>query len=298
MSFGTNTQTRDKSFYLNPENDIITQTDNARDLGITFETNLSFSLQQQKVVKKMKQTTAWILRTLRSRQMRILLPTYRALATSHSEYLKNLWWPYNQIGLDKQLEQIQMNFLNKIKGLKNLTYTEQLKQCKLLSMKRKQEFSMLIWTYKNIANGRFEMSSTLRRGNFITYKPLKGKVQKIKTLHWNSIFNMGPRLYNSMPKALRDLKGDFAFYELVLKHLLHNIVPNNEEPILKFLPDHSSWSIPTSLGVIYWDNKHEIENKKIRQEETKLVLHKKKLQAIQSSWDKQSSHIIGSEENS
>ena len=298
MSFGTNTQTRDKSFYLNPENDIITQTDNARDLGITFETNLSFSLQQQKVVKKMKQTTAWILRTLRSRQMHILLPTYRALATSHSEYLKNLWWPYNQIGLDKQLEQIQMNFLNKIKGLKSLTYTQQLSKCKLLSMKRKQEYSMLIWTYKNIANGRFEMSSTLRRGNFIIYKPLKGKVQKIKTLHWNSIFNMGPRLYNSMPKGLRDLKGDFAFYELVLKHLLHNIVPNNEEPILNFLPTYSSWSIPTSLGVIYWDNKHEIERKKIRQEETKLVLYKKKLQANLSSWDLQSSHIIGSMGNS
>ena len=164
-------------------------------------------------------------------------------------------------------------------------------------MKRKQEFSMLIWTYKNISNGRFELSSTLRRGNFIIYKPLKGKVQKIKTLHWNSIFNMGPRLYNSMPKTLRDLKGDFAFYELVLKHFLHNIVPNNEEPILNFLPDHSTWSIPTSLGVTYWDNKHEIENKKIRQEETKLVIHNKKLQAIQSSWKNQTSHIIGKEKN-
>ena len=52
MSFGTNTQTRDKSFYLNPENDIITQTDHARDLGVIFENNLSFSLQQQKVVQK------------------------------------------------------------------------------------------------------------------------------------------------------------------------------------------------------------------------------------------------------
>ena len=70
----------------------------------------------------MKQTAAWILRTLRSRKTNgptvHLLPTYRALATSHSEYLKNLWWPYNQIGLDKQLEKIQMNFLSKIKGLK------------------------------------------------------------------------------------------------------------------------------------------------------------------------------------
>ena len=211
ISFGTNTQTRDESFYLNPENNIITQTDHARDLGVIFEANLSFSLQQQKVVKKMKQTAAWILRTLRSRQMHVLLLTYRALATSHSEYLKNLWWPYNQIGLAKQLEKIQMNFLSKIKGLKNLTYSEQLKNCKLLSMKRKQEFSMLTWTYKNISNGRFQLSSTLRRSKFIIYEPLKGKVQKFKTLHWNSIFNMGPRLYNAMPKSLRDLKGDFVF---------------------------------------------------------------------------------------
>ena len=72
--------------------------------------------------------------------MNVLLPTYRSLASSHSEYLKNLWWPYNQTGLDKQLEKLQMNLLSKIKGLKNLTYTEQLLKCKLLSMKRKQEF--------------------------------------------------------------------------------------------------------------------------------------------------------------
>ena len=264
ISFGTNTQSRDKSFYINPDNDIITQTDQARDLGVIFEANLTFRSQQQKVVKKMKQSSAWILRTLRSRQMNVLLPTYRALASSHSEYLKNLWWPYNQIGLDKQLEKIQMNFLSKIKGLKNLTYTEQLLKCKLLSMKRKQEFTMLTWTFKHIINGRFQMNTTLRRGKFIIYEPLKGKVQKFKTLHWNSVFNMGPRLYNSMPKAFRDLKCDYLFFEMVLKHFLHNVVPNNEEPILNYLPDHSTWSIPISLGKTYWDSKTDIENKRLQ----------------------------------
>ena len=293
MSFGTNTESRNESFYLNPENEVITQADNARDLGIIFESNLSFSIQQQKVVKKMKQTTGWILRTIRSRQCSILLPTYRALATSHSEYLKNLWYPYNKIGLDKQLEQVQINFLNKIKGLKSLTYSQQLSKCKLLSMKRRQEYSMLIWTYKNIARGRFEMSSTLRRGNFIIYKPLKGKVQKIRTLHWNSIFHMGPRLYNQMPKTLRDLKGDFAFYELVLKYLLLNIIPNNEEPILKFLPDYSSWSIPPSLGVIFWDNKHQKEQTRIRQDETNLMLYRKKIQDNKSHQENQLFLITG-----
>ena len=157
---------------------------------------------------------------------------------------------------------------------------------------------MLIWTNKNIANGNFEMSSTLRRGKFIIYKPLKGKVQKIKSLYWNSIFTMGPRLYNATPKSIRDLKGDHAFFELVLKHLLLNIVPNNEEPILNLLPDYSSWSIPTSLGVTYWDNKHEKERKKVRQEETKIVQHRKNLQANLISWDLQASHIMGSMENS
>ena len=42
ISFGTNTQTRDESFYINPDNDIITQTDQARDLGVIFEANLTF----------------------------------------------------------------------------------------------------------------------------------------------------------------------------------------------------------------------------------------------------------------
>ena len=191
-----------------------------------------------------------------------------------------------------------MNFLSKIKGLKNLTYTEQLQKCKLLSMKRKQKFSMLTWTFKNITNGRFQMSTTLRRGKFIIYEPLKGKVQKFKTLHWNSVFNMGPRLYNSMPKSFRDLKGDFLFYEIVLKYFLHNVVPNNEEPILNYLPDHSTWSIPISLGKTYWDNKHEIENKKIRLDQTKQVMHNKKLQSVQSTWKNQATNILGCENNS
>ena len=52
-----------------------------------------------------------------------------------------------------------------------------------------------------------------------------------------------------------------------------------------------------SLGVTYWDNKHETERKKVRQEETKLVQYRKNLQANIISWDLQTSHIIGSMEN-
>ena len=52
LSFGTNNQTRDESFYINPDNDVITQADQARDLGVIFESNLTFKIQQQKVVKK------------------------------------------------------------------------------------------------------------------------------------------------------------------------------------------------------------------------------------------------------
>ena len=65
---------------------------------------------------------------------------------------------------------------------------------------------------KHIINGRFQMNTTLRRGKFIIYEPLKGKVQRFKTLHWNSVFNMGPRLYNYMSKAFRDLNCDYLFF--------------------------------------------------------------------------------------
>ena len=176
-------------------------------------------------------------------------------------------------------------------------HTEQLLKCKLLSMKRKQEFTMLTWTFKNIINGRFQMSTTLRRGKFIIYEPLKGKVQKFKTLHWNSVFNMGPRLYNYMPKAFRDLKCDYLFFEMVLKHFLHNIVPNNEEPILNYLPDHSTWSIPISLGKTYWDSKTDIENKRLQSNQNQQVMYNKKLQTVHSGWKNQLHNILGTENN-
>ena len=121
-------------------------------------------------------------------------------------------------------------------------------------MKRKQEYTMAIWTFKHIQNGRFKTNTTIRRGQFVIYEPLKGKVQRFKTLHWNSVFNMGPRIYNSLPKSIRGLRCDNLFFEQVLKHFLHNIVPNDGNPILKYLPTFSNWSIPISLGKIYWDS--------------------------------------------
>ena len=209
-----------------------------------------------------------------------------------------LWWPYNQVGLDKQMETIQINFLKKIKGLKDIPYTDQLSKCKLLSMKRKQEYTMTIWTFKNIQNGRFKTNKTLRRGQFVIYEPLKGKVHRFKTLYWNSVFNMGPRIYNSLPKSIRGLRCDYIFFEIVLKHFLHNIVPNDGNPILQYLPNYSDWSIPISLGKTYWDSKLVKQNKRNQLNETQEVLHNKRIQSVQESWRSQFNNILGEEINS
>ena len=69
----------------------------------------------------------------------------------------------------------------------------------------------------------------------ITERPT-GKVKKIVTLKEKSLQNEGPRIYNALPKEIREINGTFDKFKTVLDMFL-NLIPDC--PVLKGYTTHT-----------------------------------------------------------
>ena len=68
MRYGKNTSIKENTMYFTPEmQDVILQVDHCKDLGIVMQDDALFTLQIEKVCKKVKQKCGWILRTFYNR---------------------------------------------------------------------------------------------------------------------------------------------------------------------------------------------------------------------------------------
>ena len=80
-----------------------------------------------------QQLCGWILHTFSTRKKDAMLLLWRSLIRSKLEYCCQLWSP-TQIGDIQSLEQVQRNFIRKIKGIQHLSYWQQLQELSLYSL--------------------------------------------------------------------------------------------------------------------------------------------------------------------
>ena len=91
--------------------------------------------------------SGWILRTFSSRDKNTMLTLWKSMVIPIFDYCSPLWSP-TKVGLIQEIESIQKSFVNKIAGVRNLSYWEQLKFLKIYSLERRRErFQVLyIWS--------------------------------------------------------------------------------------------------------------------------------------------------------
>ena len=210
IRYGRNQSLKEETIYFTGDTDeIIEEKESTKDLGILMQNDAGFSQHIEKVCSKVRQKSGWIFRTFYSRRGWFLRHMWNSLVQCHIDYCSQLWAPGDGAEL-QNLEKLLKDYLNKIPELKDLTYWEKLEKMKMNSQQRRLERYRIIYVWKtlegNVPNSGITVSSMedVRGGRKCGIPPLKPKERKKRE---NSFQVAGPKLFNSLPKKLRNLKG-------------------------------------------------------------------------------------------
>ena len=234
--------------YSSPDKQMINQVGTVRDLGVTMENTGSFTNQIENMCCKSKRLAGWVLRTFRTREAKVMIVLFKALVLPQLEYSCQLWSPVT-LGNIRKLEAVQRNFTSKIWGMEGKNYWERLKELKMYSLERRRERYIILYVFKivmklvpNFAADRFKISTYVsdRRGTYCRIPSINTKAKAgMKTMIDISFAVRGPRLFNMMPRRLRNFQGSLEILKAKSDNYL-NTVP--DKPYLANYPGQSSES--------------------------------------------------------
>lgn len=141
-----------------------------KDLGIIFDTKLSFIPHINNITTKAMQMLGFILRTSKDfTNLKTLKILYSSIVRSHLEFNSTIWNPFYNIR-EKSIERIQHKFLRNINyrlgiPIENISYMSLLKIMDLATLKERRICTDLIFLYK-IVNNMFDSPELLRLINF------------------------------------------------------------------------------------------------------------------------------------
>jgi hypothetical protein len=209
LQYGKNEEIKSTSKYTTPTGKTIDTKEYVKDLGVYMSNDCLFKVQIHAVIEKAKNIISWILRSFKSRTFTTMMTLYKALVIPILEYCSVLWSPM-AVGLIQKLESIQWSFLRKINGRKGKNYWECLKDMKVYSLQRRRERYRIIYTWKVLenlvpnVNNKIQGKDHIRLGRMCTINYHNTTTQKFRE---GSLTINGPKLFNSLPKNVRDLKG-------------------------------------------------------------------------------------------
>ena len=237
MLYGKNEELKPYSVYYSDTQDQIETKSQVKDLGVTLDVDMSYNQHIQNQINKVKSISSWIFRTFKTRDTDVMLTLWKSLAIPHLDYCSQLWSPSKRC-LIQQLEQLQKSFLNGIPSLNHLNYWEKLNQLKIYSLERRRDRYRIIYTWcilENIAPnfnyndeaGGMHSYTNQRLGRKCNLKAVNVKHRNI----WRDCLSQeGPRLFNALPKSLRNLTN--CTKQTFKQHLDQFLKTLPDEPLL------------------------------------------------------------------
>ena len=210
VRYGPNEELKNSTEYFSGSYDeIIERFETVRDLGVQLSDDASFNAQIEKVIKKARQKSGWVLRTFYCRRPEFLKQMFKTLIQPHIDYCSQLWMPQEGANMEK-VEKVLRDFSRKIPGIRDMSYWERLKEMGMNSEQRRLERYKVIYIWKIMEGlvpncGLKWTNSDERRGRICEVPKLKGSAQ-VQKLRKQSFQMSGPKLWNSLPKNLRNLK--------------------------------------------------------------------------------------------
>lgn len=209
LRYGSNCEIKESTHYLSNSGTVIECKDTVKDLGVKMSDNANFTEHILSTVESAQQQCAWILRTFATRDRRPMTILWKSLVQHPLEYCSQLWSP-TAVGLIQKLEMVQRSYFNKIKGLRQYDYWQQLSLLKMYSLQRRRERYMIIYLWKVLEklSPNFGITENQRRnGRFCKVPHIKSNApMRIKNLRHASLAVKGPLLFNLMPANIRNMK--------------------------------------------------------------------------------------------
>ena len=155
-------------FYKDEDGNRIEEKSDLKDLGIQMSADLTFSKQINKVTTSCRKLSGWVMRTFRTRSVRVMVTIWKSLLQSNLDYCSQLWSPYLASDINR-IEDVQRKYTARIEGMETLNYRQRLGILKMNSQERRRDRYAIIFIWK-VAMGLVEgypldfTPTTTRRG--------------------------------------------------------------------------------------------------------------------------------------
>ena len=240
LSYNKNTEI--DNMYKLEDGTIIKEMPQTKDLGVIMSNDGKFSNHINNLVSNCKKTISMIFRTFKTRNDEIMLTLYRALVLSKLDYCSVLWCPSDLSDMRK-LERIQANFTMRMRCAKNDSgtkrdYWQRLKHLNLYSIQRRFERYTVIYVWKILheivhnpgLEFKNEGPAQSRLGIACIVPKCTSKLRE------NSFLVRGPKLFNSLPKDIRE----FAYDNGIQQQQAINNFKKRLDEYLALIPDEPS----------------------------------------------------------
>ncbi|XP_066930501.1 uncharacterized protein [Clytia hemisphaerica] len=216
LKYGKDTESKSLSTYFTNNKTVIENKNSVKDLGVWMSSDCSFTDHINKMIAKAKDISSWILRTFNNRSSDVMITLWKSLVLPHLDYCSQLWSP-NSIHQIEQIESVQKNFFNKIKGLSAFNHWEQLKMYSLQRRRERYRF-IYIWSILEGIVPNFshtEGDGTVKGGVSSSTTSRHGRKCQLRTIERSSFRKFiceslavqGPKLFNSIPSDIRNITG-------------------------------------------------------------------------------------------
>jgi ribonuclease P/MRP protein subunit RPP40 len=260
LRMGSNLPLKEITMLFTPDfGNPIEETPVVKDLGVQMDQWGSFKVQRAKANKKTLQKAGWVLRVFKSRDMGFLRTLWKSLVRPHQDYASQLWAPVGLVG-DLAAQEVPLRSLSRrMGGMRGLNYWERLAKARLLSSERRQERYRIIYSWKVlqglVPNCGLSLDSIpdSRRGRTLAIPPLTGSVRAIRSMKESAFQTEGPRLFNSLPREVRNIKGCLQTFKSHLDAFLETVPDQPATPGL--VPGAQKLSGAPSNSVRDWVKK-------------------------------------------
>ena len=225
--------------YLDPQGNPIEEKSHLRDLGVEMGSDCTFAAHIEKTVAAGNKLVGWGLRSFTRRSKMVMLTIWKTIIQPKLDYCSVLWSPCDQGSIAK-LESVCRHFTAQVAGLGEADYWERLSALQLYSQERRRERYAIIFLWKiaqNLVQGyTVDFVHHPRRGRLAAVNPTaQNSPSAVQRARDASLKVKGSRLFNLIPKDLRDMTGTVVQFKAGLDSWLSTVpdqptVPGRQRP--------------------------------------------------------------------
>ena len=209
IRYGKNEDLKEATMYFTEDtSEIVQRQEVLRDLGVMLSEDGGFKHHLEKVVTTTRQKMGWVLRTFESRSPQLMKTLLKTLILPHIDYCSQLYCPVRPADIQK-LEKIQKDFLKRIPGLRQQSYWQQLETFQMYSIQRRLERYRTIYVWKVleslVPNCGLKVTHTEETRLGRRCAAAEGRGREARASFDQTFQFHGPRLFNALPKDVRNL---------------------------------------------------------------------------------------------